>query len=327
MRQDLASGVKLVLLGALAGCPYPALSPLLPPDAAPPPAPLREAVEFPVTGSRDLDLLFLVDDSPSMADKQANLASSFPKFIDVLSSIPGGLPNVHIGVVTSDMGTQAALDSGFGPAIGAGTVGSCSGVGKDGAMQVFGQQVNGVYLSDIADPVSGVRTRNYTGALATVFGAIAKSAGAAGCGFEQPLATVRRALSNPANAGFLRDSAYLGIIVITDEDDCSLAHYSLIANTSTASAQLGELQSFRCTRFGVLCDQDGQSPDAMNQPGAKDLCHPSNESASRRSPPRSSSRGSPATSSRSRSSYACRWARAPRSRRSRTRARTSTASA
>jgi hypothetical protein len=269
MRHAAVSLVKLVQIGVLASCSYPPL-----PHVDVP----REVQQFAVTTSRDLDLLFLIDDSPSMADKQSNLASSFPKFIDVLSSLPGGLPSVHIGVATSDMGTQGPPPS-FGPTVSPGAPGSCAGLGKDGVLQVFGQPVTGTYLSDIANPADGTRMKNYTGDLATVFGTIARGAGARGCGFEQSLAAVQRALTHPANQGFLRDDAYLGIIVLTDEDDCSLAHFSLLANDASSNAQLGELQSFRCTRFGVVCDQDGQTPDAMNQVGVKGKCHPNDASA------------------------------------------------
>jgi|ERR1044071_864128 hypothetical protein len=241
----------------------------------------EEVVAFPVTASRDLDLLFLIDDSPSTADKQANLASGFPTFIATLQSFPGGLPDLHIGFATADMGTQGALDMNpsFGPEVGTGMRGTCSGTGKDGALQVFGQPVADVFLSDSANPVTAARTRNYTGNLAVVMGEIAKGAGVDGCGFEQPLAAVERALTNPANHGFLRPDAYLGVIVITDEDDCSLAHYSLLATDATSNALLGALQSFRCTRFGVQCDRGGQTPDAMNQVGAKQDCHPNDGSA------------------------------------------------
>jgi hypothetical protein len=269
MRHAAVSLVKLVQIGMLASCSYPPL-----PHVDVP----REVQQVSVASSRDLDLLFLIDDSPSMADKQVNLATSFPNFIQLLSSLPGGLPSVHIGVATSDMGTQAALDATPGPPIGTVGLGGCSGLGKDGVLQVFGQPVTGAYLSDIANP-DGTRTKNYTGDLATVFGNIAKAAGAKGCGFEQHLAAVQRALTNPANQGFLRDTAYLGIIVLADEDDCSLAHTSLLASDSSSSAQLGALQSFRCTRFGVACDQGGQTPDAMNQVGTKGQCHPDDASA------------------------------------------------
>src|SRR5438132_3606142 len=67
--------------------------------------------DIPVTLNRDIDILFLVDDSPSMADKQANLEANFHRFIEVLETIDGGLPNVHIAVATSDLGTKGADDS------------------------------------------------------------------------------------------------------------------------------------------------------------------------------------------------------------------------
>jgi hypothetical protein len=50
---------------------------------------------------------------------------------------------------------------------------------------------------------------------------------------------------------------------------------TLLGPTSTA---LGPLQSFRCTRFGVVCDDGGATPDAMNELGPKSKCHPSDTS-------------------------------------------------
>jgi hypothetical protein len=150
--------------------------------------------------------------------------------------------------------------------------------GKDGVMQTFGQAVNAVYISDTKDAVTGAPSRNYTGDLATVFGNIAKGAGARGCGFEQHLAAVERALVNPANNGFLRENAYLGIIIIADEDDCSLKDFKLLADDASSRNTLGAVQSFRCTRFGVVCNQGGQNSDQMNQVGTKSQCHPNDDS-------------------------------------------------
>ena len=280
-RSVVACSLMSLAVGVLAGCPDRSIDEVKPQQGR------VEAKDIPVVVNRDLDLIFVIDDSPSMADKQANLADNFPKFIDVLNSIPGGLPNVHIGVVTSDMGTQGLLDSNpnFGPAVGTGLPGACSGTGKDGAMQTFGAPVTGdVFISDIADPVTGVRTRNYPdGQLAQVFAQMARGAGARGCGFEQHLAAAKRALTNPVNQKFFQrnnmpDNAFLAVIIIADEDDCSLAHYSLLADDANAKATLGAVQSFRCTRFGVTCDQNGKSPDAMNQVGTKGQCHPNDDS-------------------------------------------------
>jgi hypothetical protein len=77
-------------VAAVAGCTYPSL-------------PMRgfETKDTAVTVTLDLDLLFVVDDSPSMADKQLNLAASFPELIKALDRVVGGRPSVHIGVVTT----------------------------------------------------------------------------------------------------------------------------------------------------------------------------------------------------------------------------------
>ncbi len=74
--------------------------------------------DFPVLVSpdREVDILFMIDNSPSMDPKQNALAKNFPNLINVLQTIPDGsggtsLPDVHIGVISSDMG---AGSEGFG---------------------------------------------------------------------------------------------------------------------------------------------------------------------------------------------------------------------
>lgn len=231
-----------------------------------------EVALIPAVENRDVDLLFVVDDSPSTLDKQTNLKNAFPTFATTLSALPGGLPNVHIGVVTSDLGTSAAGDAQPGPAIGSGP-GGCNGHGKAGNLTTNGAAtIQGNFISDTAN--GGGRTTNYTGTLAEAFSASA-SVGAAGCGFEQSIEAAKVALgNNPTNAGFLRPSASLAIIFVTDEDDCSLEHTTMLGTDTTT---LGPLQSFRCTRFGVTCDVGGTTPDEMNQAGVKGSCH-SNDS-------------------------------------------------
>jgi hypothetical protein len=112
-----------------------------------------------------------------------------------------------------------------------------------------------------------------------VFATMAK-AGAGGCGFEQHLEAMKHALDptasgNPINADFLRPDAFLAVIFIADEDDCSMQDTSMLGPQSAA---LGAQQSFRCTRFGVLCDDGGATPDAMNVVGPKSQCHPNERS-------------------------------------------------
>ncbi|HEY0191025.1 MAG TPA: hypothetical protein VGC42_07860 [Kofleriaceae bacterium] len=233
-------------------------------------------VVVPVTPPTALDVLFVIDDSPSMADQQANLAAAFATFSEALQVLPGGMPDLHLGVVTTDLGTTGALDATPGPAIGTAGMGGCAANGKAGALRTGGAPITGAYLSDVA-AAGGARTTNYPAdkTLADMFALMAK-AGDGGCGFEQPLEAMKQALlpTNAANQGFLRPSAALAVVFLTDEDDCSLAHASLIAADATA---LGALDSFRCTRFGVTCDTAGATPDAMNTVGAKDGCHPTSD--------------------------------------------------
>lgn len=226
---------------------------------------LLEVALLPNTTVRDLDILFVIDDSPSMTFKQTSLKASFSSFITTLSA--GGIPNIHIGVVTSDMGVLGEDDTTPGGQVGP----MCSGAGKDGVLQTFNATMidaGAKFLSDIA----GVK--NYMGSLTDRFNEIA-SAGALGCGFEQSLHAMKRALdpANTMNAGFLRPTARLGVIVLSDEDDCSAAHSTVFTTDPTT---LGPVGSFRCTRYGVLCDVGGTTPDEMNQASVKDGCH-SNE--------------------------------------------------
>jgi hypothetical protein len=206
--------------------------------------------------NRNVDLLFLVDNSQSMGLSQDNLLRNFPGFMTALEGLPGGLPNVHIAVVSSDMG------AGDGQSIdkcGAGGTGD-RGVFRftpRGTCTATGLDPNATYISDIA----GVR--NYTGALRDVFTCIAALGEKEGCGFEHQFASITRALGADGqpppieNQGFLRDDAYLAIILITNEDDCSAPPNSLLFD-STANRrladQLGPLANFRCNEFGHVCD-------------------------------------------------------------------------
>jgi hypothetical protein len=236
--------------------------------------PRQQVVSIRATPNRNVDLLFVVDDSGSMADKQNNLAVNFPNFINVLSSIEGGLPDIHIAVVTTDMGTKGTAVPTPGPGIGTLGQGGCAMSGKDGVFQTNGATVTGNFISDIRQ-TDGTRLKNYTGQLATVFAQMAR-VGATGCGFEQPLHAMKRALANnPSNAGFLRPDAVLGVMFLADEDDCSIKDPAVFG---PESATLGPLTSFRCTRFGVTCATGGQTPDQMNQIGAKANCSAASQS-------------------------------------------------
>jgi hypothetical protein len=167
--------------------------------------------------NNELDLLFMIDNSSEMTSMQQKLLAQLPTFMQVLQNLPMGLPSLHLAVVSSDMGAHSDSDIG------------CTEVGDDGAFHYEPEgmctattlTVGSTYISD----VNGVA--NFTDPLGTVLQCIALL-GSSGCGFEHQLASIDRALGAdglghaPATTGdFLRPEAYLGIVMLTNEDDAS----------------------------------------------------------------------------------------------------------
>jgi hypothetical protein len=208
--------------------------------------------------NNDVDILFVIDNSRSMLQEQASLQANFDRFIDVLDNITGGLPDVHIGVVTSNLGTLA---TNIDPLCGA-------AYGDDGVLHVaVDSDLAGLrYISDVAGATPGTRVTNYNQATTTLTDEFRKLAavGAGGCGFEMHLAAMQRGLENPANGAFLRPDAHLAIVILADEDDCSASNAALFGNDPS----LGALDDFRCFEQGIECDQDPRVE------GTHTNCHP-----------------------------------------------------
>ncbi|HET6611303.1 MAG TPA: vWA domain-containing protein [Kofleriaceae bacterium] len=218
-------------------------------------------------GNNDLDILFVIDNSSSMLEEQESLAQNFNTFIDVLESAEGGLPDIHIGVVSTDMGAKApgepAIPNSAGPP---GSGQTCDETGDGGKLQAAPRVAGCMpptdpYISDIES--NDDRVRNYSGDLAETFSCIARL-GTEGCVFEQQLESMRAALDPAINPDFVRDGAYLAIVFITDEDDCSAQNPHIFNGDpalNTKGSELGYAISYRCFEFGVQCDQPvGRDP-------------------------------------------------------------------
>jgi hypothetical protein len=214
---------------------------------------------LPSNPEKDVDILFVIDNSGSMEAEQQSLQANFPKMMQVLETLEGGAPNMHIGVVSSDMGQHATDGNGNA------AVGGCTGAGENGVLRTA-TGINGNYIVD--ELVSGnVRNRNYTGTLGEAFASIA-GVGISGCGIEQHLSAAEAALQNKVtNAGFVRPEAKLAVIVIADEDDCSLAHNNLFSGPVDG-------MNFRCTQSGITCTDN---PD-LTKPGVRTDCAPNDQS-------------------------------------------------
>jgi hypothetical protein len=247
-----------LLLAGVAGCPDRTISELVPDQNG------VEKKEIPVNIHRDLDLLFLIDKSPTMTDEQAALTASFPRFIGVLRQIEGGLPNLHLGVISQDIGAG-------GMTVG----GNCAGQGDNGNLLATPRlpgctPPNGNFISDLEGEAGGPRITNYAGSLEDTFSCIA-TLGRDGCGFEQHLGSLKKALiGNPGNAGFLRPDAYLAIVIISDEDDCTAADPRIYDPSPALFGELGPLADFRCFEWGWECDEGTMA----RGPGQYSNCRP-----------------------------------------------------
>jgi hypothetical protein len=204
---------------------------------------------------RKVDLLFMIDNSSSMVPMQQLLIGNLPSFMDLLKEIPGGLPNLHVAIVSSSMGAGIYSDvDGCNPEMLENDDGQFHSTGRNppGCAGPSGNFI-------IADATGA--TNNFTGDISTVFSCIGLL-GATGCGFEHQFASIRRALerasdpTDPTNAGFLRSDALLAIVMLTNEDDCSAPGSDLFNPGQTSNADpLGGLQTgFRCQEYGHLCN-------------------------------------------------------------------------
>jgi hypothetical protein len=235
----------VVLLGC-ASCTR-AVSP--PVDAGPCPEPTN----------REVDVLFMIDNSVDTERAQERLHQATPAFVAALDALPDGAPDLHIAVITSDLGASD------------GSIAGCNATGGDrGAFRAVPSgtcatsTLDGKFISRPA--ASSGQPPNYSGDLASVLACIVPMGGE-GCGYERPLASVARALGTdgkPApldNAAFLRPEAALAIILLTVEDDCSATDEGFYTTSmGTLASTLGPSGNFRCAEFGHLCSRDGGAP-------------------------------------------------------------------
>jgi hypothetical protein len=217
-----------------------------------------------VAQARDLDILYVFDNSSDRGSFD-QMAAQLDVLQARLADVDGQLPDLHVGLVTTDLGTSSALDAAPGPAIA-----GCAGTGDGGKLKMFQSGTpDAGYFEDVRGP-DGSRVRNYgSGNLAFELGLLtnpAQGTANGGCEFEQPLEAMRRALDPATNPGFIREDAMLQVVFLTTDDDCSLARSALLGPDDGV---LGPLSSFRCTEQGVICD--GDDP---RRPGFKSNCRP-----------------------------------------------------
>ncbi len=242
--------------------------PIARPDAPVPTRDVPPVTDIPpvCAAGRAADILFVIDNSGSMAANQANLARNIAGFFGELSAQAVSL---HVGVISTDLGTPGS------------TVPSCanSDVGDDGLLNPIrnGQAIRShqpwttaparvrparcmmvptqypsflTFDAATTDPMA-FRDDFVCNAYLSV----------GGCGLEQQLESLYRALvvHNPReqpgnidpNAGFVRPNAVLGIVMLTDEEDGSVRDCRYAENGVPCTDGIGVYDSTNATWASV----------------------------------------------------------------------------
>ncbi|WP_258183073.1 vWA domain-containing protein [Enhygromyxa salina] len=200
--------------------------------------------------NKDVDILFVIDNSGSMGEEQAILANNFGSFIEVLEQETVEA-NYRIGVTTSDNGNRWCETGVTTPEAGNLVMSSCKDrigdfVFNNGETDASDIACNDICTLDAAalevlptttdvDSIAAPRPwleniegkKNIPATTDTVeaFKCLGPQ-GINGCGFESQLesmylALIRAQSAEEASYGFLRANAILAVVFVTDEADCS----------------------------------------------------------------------------------------------------------
>ena len=241
----------------------------------------------PMPGGGRFDVLFVVDNSSNMADEQLELARAAVAWVNRLQT-EAPSADLQLMITTTDRGNPLCTvfqPDGYEPADGEPTVTGCNqrihhftGLGSNPVVAeyactmvcptdvepsdpfiAFGPQGSNVPDGPEVD-VDGDGTPDSPVAQAA---ACLLPQGINGCGYETPLESMLQALNPDAdwNAGerpFLRSDANLAIVILTDEEDCSVEDFSIMNDPSyqEIDPNTGETEpsSAICWNAGIACD-------------------------------------------------------------------------
>ncbi|CAN5549285.1 hypothetical protein BH10BDE1_BH10BDE1_32150 [soil metagenome] len=209
-----------------------------------------EVGNSPTNPNLALDILFVIDDSGSMQEHQANLLANVG---DLVRAAQASGADIHAGVITTNMDSPI-----YNPSPGQHFKGELNGVNKP-----FAATLDGDFEKVLTENLKVSMTTN-------------------GSGTEQPFAAVTAALSEPlmsgANKDFIRPGAALAVFMLSDADDQSTMpvadfvtflkglktkapvtmHAAYIPTTDTTCNRSGEAPPARVeealTAFGTLAE-------------------------------------------------------------------------
>ncbi|MEM6989880.1 MAG: vWA domain-containing protein [Myxococcota bacterium] len=265
-----------------------------------------------VVQRKDVDVLFVIDNSGSMGEEQATLAGNFESFIAKLEQ-PGVEANYRIAVTTTDSnhahcaggengrfqmsscrsrtqdfqrgGTSGPEDNFFDESCAAvcdldvvETTPTTTLVDSTPKSRPWIESIGGV--TNLPDGVTPAQAFQCVG-----------PQGVAGCGYESPLESMRQALTRTSvdtepSHGFVRPGAILAVVFVTDEADCS-ANYKDVPDPwdpngeqffwSEDNKSGGYPQSEVCWYAGVTCEDNGDGTKTCVPANKDELGQPADD--------------------------------------------------
>ena len=172
--------------------------------------------------TRQVDILFVVDNSNSMIEEQRGLDENFSKFLDKLS-VYGA--DFHLAAVSTEDKYSSSTSVDFNKTPGA----QFNTVNISDCNSYFSNHENRGWLASTDFKKDG-NTLDVDG-VKNIFRCMGLT-GTDGSAVERGLASSLKALqSNSAvNKGFLRDGALLAVVYVTDENDCSSSEVARLNN-------------------------------------------------------------------------------------------------
>jgi hypothetical protein len=226
--------------------------------------------------NRQLDIVAMIDNSPGMAPKVGKFNAAFSKMVDALKDPNDGtLPDLRIAIIDSDLGTDGQYLSGScGPKVL--SDGTTSLFGDLGRFQMFNSPTCPITpgLQYLERTTSGLV--NYNGDISSVFTCLTGNLGTLGCGEEHQLQAFEFALAdhtigNEQQQLMLRPNAPLGLVFLSDEDDCSAAPNDGMFGDKPELQ--GESTSLRCATRAHTCGGANLTTSGPGYPTTASFSH------------------------------------------------------
>lgn len=232
-----------------------------------------------------VDLLLMIDNSMSMADKQAWLAEALPRLLQRMTNPAAGTPvnDLHVAVISSSLGGHGARQCSEGAT-------SYDPTQNDRAHLIPSVRAGLSSHHDLSflwwEPSGTHGGQSDSAAFTSDFSAHVSAVGEAGCGYEAALEAWYRFLVDPApplnvvvedqvakNEGvdaivltqrrdFLRPSSALVVLMLSDENDCSI----IDGGYNWLAAEIQDEQGLQALlpRATSQCDQDPDHPCCLS---------------------------------------------------------------